>query len=159
MKNEVKIVVGVGLAAGLTGGVYAFSKQELKVERRCLNNSEGMSSERRLENMFKGHDNDKAREEMEKMAKSIVDDNCIDDTYTVRASDISVGKLAWEKPSLTLNEKEKISDIIKGMSEQELRIVLQNIPVGLMFDEIGDRLSMYEQFATSIQDAFNCLPR
>lgn len=56
-------------------------------------------------------------------------------------------------------EKEKISDSIKGMSEQELRIVLQNIPVGLMFDEVMVRLAKYEQFTDYVQDALNCLPR
>lgn len=56
-------------------------------------------------------------------------------------------------------EVEKINGMIRGMSEQELRVVLQNIPVGLMFDEIGARLAAHEQFAMHIQDALNCLPR
>lgn len=56
-------------------------------------------------------------------------------------------------------EKEKISDSIKGMSEQELRVALRHIPVGLMFDEIGARLVAHEQFAAHIQEALECLPK
>ena len=56
-------------------------------------------------------------------------------------------------------EVEKINGMIKGMSEQEIRVVLHNIPVGLMFDEIGARLAMHEQFAQNIQDALKSLPR
>lgn len=132
MKNEIKIVVGVGLAAGLTGGIYAFSKQELKVERRCLNNSEGMSSERRPNNMF-------------------IDQ--YEDFEEVREGEPT------PLPELSPIEKEKINGMIQGMSEQEIRVVLQNIPVGLMFDEIGARLAAHEHFAMSIQDALKCLPR
>lgn len=56
-------------------------------------------------------------------------------------------------------EVEKINGMIQGMSEQELRVALHNIPVGLMFDEIGARLAAHEQFAMHIQDALKCLPR
>ena len=60
---------------------------------------------------------------------------------------------------LSAPEKEKISDMIKGMDESELRVVLQNIPVGLMFDEVLARMSMYNNFASSIQDSLKYLPK
>lgn len=118
MKNEVKIVLGVGLVTGLTGGIYAFSKQELKIERG--------------KNMF-------------------IDQ--YEDFEEVREGE------PIPLPELLPIEKEKINGMIQGMSEQEIRVVLQNIPVGLMFDEIGARLAMHEQFAMTIQDALKCLPR
>ena len=154
MKNEVKIVLGVGLVTGLTGGIYAFSKQELKVERG-------------KESMFLGHDCDKQREEMEEAVRSTVLDNNVDSTYMKNYHDGSanfkIDDLVLREPTplpeLLPIEKEKINGMIRGMSEQEIRVVLQNIPVGLMFDEIGARLAMHEQFAMTIQDALKCLPR
>ena len=56
-------------------------------------------------------------------------------------------------------EKEKISDMVKGMSESELRVVLENIPVGLMFDEVLTRLAHYNAFASQIQNAMEYLPK
>ena len=121
-------MVGVGLAAGLTGGIYAFSKQELKVERR-------------LKNMvFNGNEFTEIREGV----GVCVEGNCSEKEPIKELSPI---------------EKEKINCMIQGMSEQEIRVVLQNIPVGLMFDEIGARLAAHEHFAMSIQDALKCLPR
>lgn len=154
MKNEVKIVVGVGLAAGLTGCIYAFSKQELKVERG-------------KESMFLGHDCDKQREEMEEAVRSTVLDNNVDSTYMKKYHDGSANfkiddlvlREPTPSPELLPIEKEKINGMIQGMSEQEIRVVLQNIPVELMFDEIGARLAAHEQFAMTIQDALKCLPR
>ena len=122
MKNEVKIVVGVGVAAGLTGGIYAFSKQELKIERR-------------QQDMFMDQ-----YEDFEEVGEGV----CVKEEPIKELSPI---------------EKEKINGMIQGMSEQEIRVVLQNIPVGLMFDEIGARLAAHEQFAMNIQDALKCLPR
>ena len=61
--------------------------------------------------------------------------------------------------TLTQAEKEKISDMVKGMSETELRIVLENIPVGLMFDEVLTRLAHYNAFASQIQNAMEYLPK
>lgn len=61
--------------------------------------------------------------------------------------------------SLSAPEKEKISDMIKAMDESELRVVLQNIPVGLMFDEVLARMAMYDNFANGIQDALKYLPK
>ena len=61
--------------------------------------------------------------------------------------------------TLTQAEKEKISDMIKGMSETELRVVLENIPVGLMFDEVLARLAHYNAFASQIQNAMEYLPK
>ena len=114
-------MVGVGLAAGLTGGIYAFSKQELKIERG--------------KNMFIDQ-----YEDFEEVGEGV----CVKEEPIKELSPI---------------EKEKINGMIQGMSEQEIRVVLQNIPVGLMFDEIGARLAAHEQFAMNIQDALKCLPR
>lgn len=128
MDKKIKIVAGVGLVAGLTGGVYAVNK----MKRRCLNNSEDVSSERRQNNMFMDQ---------------------YDDFEEVRE-----GESIPVKELLPI-EVEKINGMIQGMSEQEIRVALRNIPVGLMFDEIGARLAAHEQFAMNIQDALNCLPR
>lgn len=71
------------------------------------------------------------------------------------------GNCKEEEPIKDLSpaEKEKISDIIKGMSESEVRVVLTNIPVGLMFDEVLARMAMYDNFASSIQDSLKYLPK
>ena len=137
-------MVGVGLAAGLTGGIYAFSKQELKIERRCLNNSEGMSKPTMSEST--------ANAGYERRPNNMFIDQ-YEDFEEVREGE------PIPSPELLPIEKEKINGMIQGMSEQEIRVVLQNIPVGLMFDEIGARLAMHEQFAMTIQDALKCLPR
>jgi hypothetical protein len=75
--------------------------------------------------------------------------------------EVREGNCAEKEPikELLPIEVEKINGMIQGMSEQELRVALHNIPVGLMFDEIGARLAAHEQFAMSIQDALKCLPR
>lgn len=54
-------------------------------------------------------------------------------------------------------EKEKLTDTIKGMSEEEMRIVLQNIPIDLVFDHIKSVMEMHRQFAQSIQSSFDIL--
>ena len=64
-----------------------------------------------------------------------------------------------ETKELSPIEKEKLGNMIEGMSEPELRVVLSHIPVGLMFDEVLARLAQYEQFTMYIQDAFECLPK
>lgn len=124
MDKKIKIVAGIGLAAGLTGGIYAFSKQKLKIN--------------------------------EEKEQNIMFMDQYEDFEEVRG-----GGCAKEEPvkELLPIEVEKINGMIQGMSEQEVRVALRNIPVGLMFDEIGARLAAHEQFAMHIQDALNCLPR
>lgn len=122
MDKKIKIVAGVGLVAGLTGGIYAFSKRELKVERR-------------FKNMFMDQYED---------FEEVIGGGCENKEPIKELLPIEV---------------EKINGMIQGMSEQELRVALGNIPVRLMFDEIGARLAAHEQFAMHIQDALNCLPR
>lgn len=64
-----------------------------------------------------------------------------------------------EMRELSQIEKEKLGNMIEGMSKLELREVLKHIPVGLMFDEVLVRLAQYEQFTMYIQDAFECFPK
>lgn len=64
-----------------------------------------------------------------------------------------------EMRELSQIEKEKLGNMIEGMSELELREVLRHIPVGLMFNEVLVKLDQYEQFTMYIQDAFECLPK
>lgn len=126
MVEKTKLIVGLGLAAGGAAGAYYL----INKKRRCLNNSDGVSNERRHKEsmIFNGNE------------------------FTERENETIEGGL------LSI-EKEKISDIIKAMSEQELRVALHHIPVGLMFDEIGARLVAHEQFAAHIQEALECLPK
>lgn len=130
MNKEIKIVAGVGLAASTVVGAYILNNRELKVDERG-------------QNMF-------SLKDVEKTLVEVGEDVGVKD---VSALDNLV------KPSLSPIEVEKINGMIQGMSEQELRVALRNIPVGLMFDEIGARLTAHEQFAMHIQDALNCLPR
>ena len=117
MKNEIKIVAGVGLVAGAVAGAYLLNRQKSGCERSK--------------------------------------ENMLDINGTIEG--VRDGNTKAE--TLLPVEVEKINGMIQGMSEEEIRVVLQNIPVGLMFDEIGARLAMHEQFAMSIQDALKCLPR
>lgn len=64
-----------------------------------------------------------------------------------------------EVKELSPIEKEKLGNMIEGMSELELREVLSHIPVALMFDEVMVRLDQYDRFTKYIQDAFECLPK
>ena len=159
MNKEIKIVAGVGLAAGTVVGAYILNNLnrridcdddiDKKMKRRCLNNSEGMSSERRLKNMFnKKEANAEVREEIgtETMGKTVLG--------TVTPDDIASHKIC--RP-LSPIEKEKIKDVVKGMSEEEMKITLQNIPMELIFNHIAGVLERNRQFAQSIQDAMSKL--
>lgn len=133
MNKEIKIVAGVGLAAGTVVGAYYIN--ELKMKR-----SKNMS--------FLGHDYDDMRERME----TVADNTCNMSDY-VCVSDIAVNKTAYGKPSLSAIEKEKIVNMVKGMSEEEMRVALENIPIDMMFTYIGSVLEKNRKFAQTIQDA------
>lgn len=75
----------------------------------------------------------------------IAEGKCMGDTEPVR--------------EMSPEEVEKISSIIKGMSVDEIRVVLRNVDIQLILDEIAARLEMHDQFARSIQDALECLPK
>lgn len=76
----------------------------------------------------------------------IEEGKCMDDTEPV-------------KKKMLPEEIKKISSIIKGMSADEIRVVLRNIDIRLILDEIAARLEMHDRFAQSIQDALECLPK
>lgn len=70
---------------------------------------------------------------------------CMDDTEPIK--------------EMLPEEVKKISSIIKGMSADEIRMVLRNIDIRLILDEIAARLDMHDRFAQSIQDALEGLPK
>lgn len=155
MNKEIKIVAGVGLAAGTVVGAYAISKRPIKVDERSKENMFD-KKEKSFEEMLVG-------EEMEGLvatsycqAGDYTADNCLSEkaVRTVAPDDIASHKMFY---SLSPIEKEKIKNMVTGMSEEEMKITLQNIPMTLIFDHITGVLEKNRQFAQSVQDAMNRL--
>jgi hypothetical protein len=145
MNKEIKIVVGVGLAAGTVVGAYYIN--ELNRQKSGFPANAGY--ERRQNNMsFLKHDYDDLIERME----TVTDNTCNMSDYAC-VSTIAVNKTACGKPSLSAIEKEKIVNMVKGMSEEEMRVALENIPIDMMFTYIGSVLEKNRKFAQTIQDA------
>lgn len=133
MNKEIKIVAGVGLAAGTVAGAYYIN--ELK-------------NKRSKNNMFNKKDIEKTLVEL---GEDVREDN------GVAAEILNSVTPERTKSSLSPIEKEKISSMVNGMSEEEMKITLQNIPMDLIFYHIAGVLERNRQFAQSIQDAMNRL--
>jgi hypothetical protein len=52
-------------------------------------------------------------------------------------------------------ELETLTNTIKGMSEEQLRIIVQNIPVRIMCEEIANRYDTLANKITSITSIMN----
>lgn len=148
MNKEIKIVVGVGLAAGTVVGAYYIN--ELNRQKSGFPANAGYERSKNMS--FLKHDYDDLRERME----TVTDNTCNMSDYAC-VSDIAVNKIAYGKPSLSAIEKEKIVNMVSGMSDEEMKITLQNIPMTLIFDHITGVLEKNRQFAQSVQDAMNRL--
>lgn len=131
MNKEIKIVAGVGLAAGTVVGAYYIN--ELNRQKSGFPANAGYE---RSKNMF-----DKKTTLVNEEGAKLATEKAISTT----------------KSSLSPIEKEKISSMVNGMSEEEMKITLQNIPMALIFNHIAGVLERNRQFAQSIQDAMNRL--
>lgn len=50
-------------------------------------------------------------------------------------------------------EKEAVANHIKAMSEEEMRVALENIPAGLIFSHLGAVMEKNRKFVERINDA------
>lgn len=132
MTKKSKIMIGTGVA------VVGVAAASVIFERR-----KEMSVEKTFEEMVAG-----AAEKFKKGGEKIVKGS----------EDICKGLCADPpKPELSPIEREKLASYISGMSEEEMRVALANIPIDLMFSHIGSVLEKNRRFAQSIQDAMNIL--
>lgn len=64
-------------------------------------------------------------------------------------------EISKDEPTKDLSplERESVANQIKVMSEREMQIVLENIPMDLIFSHIGNVLEKNRKFIQSINDA------
>lgn len=88
--------------------------------------------------------NNKMNSEFKKQVESFVGelDKCVNVEPTKELSPI---------------ERETIANQIKGMTEEEMRVTLENIPMDLIFKHIGAVLEKNRKFVQSINDAMDIL--
>lgn len=61
------------------------------------------------------------------------------------------------QPELSKAEKDKYINMIKGMSQEELELVVDTIPVKMCLNRIIKELNKYDQFAGTVRNAFDIL--
>lgn len=61
------------------------------------------------------------------------------------------------QPELNKAEKDKYINMIKGMSQAELELVVDTIPVKMCLNRIIKELNKYDQFAGTVRGAFDIL--
>lgn len=144
MNKEIKIVAGVGLAAGTVAGAYYIN--ELNRQKSGFPANAGYERSKNMS--FFGE------KSLVELGEDVREDN---GAAAVKAIiphlDDAVLKIPNPKPSLSAIEKEKIVNMVKGMSEEEMRVALENIPIDMMFTYIGSVLEKNRKFAQTIQDA------